>query len=90
MDDPRTGKRRSNGLGESLPRDAAALTAPIEPLEQKPARDIQIPLHTAEVATDSKVLDMALEVAAAVVEHSYGPVRAQHRELRTEFLQLLP
>jgi hypothetical protein len=75
---------------ELIPPHAAALTTPIEPFEQKPAAGIQIPLQTSDVATDSKILEVATEMLLHILHHGSTTVRPQNIQTHAEFLQRLP
>ena len=74
---------------ETSPCHAATLATPIEPFEQKAAGTFSVTLHASEIATDAKVLDVALEMSTDVLQHGFAPMRSQQCDTHVEFLQFL-
>lgn len=89
MDYPRARQGRVDALMESSPCHAAALTAPVEPFEQEAASVVKVALHAPEVATDTIVLDVALEMPDDILQHGFPPVDSQVCETHVQCLQLL-
>jgi hypothetical protein len=74
MNNPRARQVRTDAPVESRPCHAAPLTAPVEPFEQEAASVVKVPLHAPEFATDTKVLDVALEMPDDILQHGFPPV----------------
>jgi len=89
MDDPRAWQEQAYNAVKFIPRHAAALTTPIEPLEQKPLSIQSVLPEASAVATDSKILEVATEMLLHILHHGSTAVRPKDIQTHAEFLQLL-
>ena len=75
---------------EASPRHAAALTTSIQPFKQQPPGLTHILPETATVATNPKILDVALEMSSHMLQHGLTALRAQFRQPHAQCLEFLP
>ena len=72
---------------EAAPGHAAALTTLIQPFKQKPHGLTHILATAPTVATDSVILDVAVEMSSDVLHHDATAVRSQFSEAHAQSLR---